>query len=233
MADFTFRQFSVSQDRCAMKVGTDGVLLGAWARGGNRVLDIGTGTGIVALMMAQRFDQARVTALEIDAQAAGQARENVAGSPFADRIEVVCASLQDFAAQYEGPAFNAIVCNPPYFVNSLKNVDKRSAMARHTESLPFSLLMKLSRILLSPDGTASYVIAAEAKPLLEAEAAICGLRATRQYDIQTTQRKPVKRFLLEFAKWTEQPFEHQKVTLMEGGKRSEWYRELTKNFYIK
>ena len=217
-----------------MKVGTDGVLLGAWARGGLHILDIGTGTGIVALMMAQRFEQAHVTALEIDPEAAGQARENVANSVFANRIEVVNTSLQNYVAQHEGVTFDAIVCNPPYFVNSLKNIDKRSAMARHTETLPFSTLMKLSRALLSQEGYASYVIAAEAKPLLEAEAAISGLLATRQCDIRTTQRKPVRRFLLEYARRTSPTFEHTEATLMKAGsKRSDWYRELTKNFYIK
>ena len=91
---FRFQQFTVHQDRCAMKVGTDGTLLGAWARGGRRILDIGTGTGLIALMMAQRFPQAVVTAVDIDEDAVGQASENVAASPFAGRIAVEQADIR-------------------------------------------------------------------------------------------------------------------------------------------
>lgn len=92
---FRFQQFTVYQDKCGMKVGTDGTLLGAWATGGRRILDIGTGTGLIALMMAQRFPEATVTAIDIDADASAQARENVASSPFTGRIDVAHVSLQD------------------------------------------------------------------------------------------------------------------------------------------
>ena len=119
MEGFTFRRFKIIQDRCAMKVGTDGVLLGAWANGGNKILDIGTGTALIALMMAQRFEQAKITAIDIDEMACGQAKENVDCSPFSDRIEVACCALQDFKQD----SFDAIAtsllgllvepCNPP------------------------------------------------------------------------------------------------------------------------
>lgn len=108
---FQFKKFTIAQDRCAMKVGTDGVLLGAWARGGKRVLDIGTGTGLVALMMAQRFTDAVVDAVEIDHDTAGQAMENVSSSPFANRVKVFAKALQDF--EPDAP-YDSIVTNPPF-----------------------------------------------------------------------------------------------------------------------
>ena len=93
---FTFKQFTVHQDRCAMKVGTDGVLLGAWAEGGMRILDVGTGTGLIALMMAQRFAESRVVGVEIDVDACLQAQQNVTESPFVSRVEIINARLQDY-----------------------------------------------------------------------------------------------------------------------------------------
>ena len=105
-----------------MKVGTDGVLLGAWAQGGTRILDIGTGTALMALMLAQRFPDAYVTGIDIDDEACQQARENVANTPFADRVEVVHQAVQAFMPQ-EGGVYDSIVSNPPYFHNSLKNPD--------------------------------------------------------------------------------------------------------------
>lgn len=116
MTGFRFKKFEILQDRCAMKVGTDGVLLGAWASGGTRILDIGCGTGLIALMMAQRFPAAQVVGIDIDEEACGQARENVAASSFSDRIDVAHCRLQD----YSGEEFDAIVSNPPFFLNSLK-----------------------------------------------------------------------------------------------------------------
>ena len=111
---FTFQKFTIHQDRCAMKVGTDGVLLGAWAHGGKRILDIGTGTGLVAIMMAQRFADAHVTAVEIDHNAALQACNNANCSPFASRIGIVETSIQNFEV-YGTQLFDSIVSNPPFF----------------------------------------------------------------------------------------------------------------------
>ena len=101
MGNFRFKQFEIEQDRCAMKVGTDGVLLGAWAQGGRRILDIGSGTGLISLMMAQRFPEAEVVGIDMDADACGQARENVMASPFRDRVEIECCRLQDFGGTSE------------------------------------------------------------------------------------------------------------------------------------
>ena len=133
-----------------MKVGTDGVLLGAWAQGGHRVLDIGTGTGLIALMMSQRFPQALIDAIEIDHDAAVQAAENVACSPFADRIKVSETALQNFKPTTH---YNIIVTNPPFFAHSLRSPSKSRSLARQTESLPFSAIFSFATEYLVPDGS--------------------------------------------------------------------------------
>ena len=139
MTGFKFKQFEIHQDRCAMKVGTDGVLLGAWAPGGKRILDVGSGTGLISLMMAQRFPEAQVLGIDMDGEACEEAAENVAASPFADRVEIECCRLQDY---HSAESFDAIVSNPPFFLNSLKNPDSKRTMARHTDSLPFRDLFR-------------------------------------------------------------------------------------------
>lgn len=113
---FKFKQFSVEHSGCAMKVGTDGVLLGAWANGGDCILDIGTGSGLIALFMAQRNVRAQIVAIDIDSDAIKQAKINVENSIFRNRISVIESSLQNF---HQGK-YDSIVCNPPFFVNSLK-----------------------------------------------------------------------------------------------------------------
>ncbi len=143
---FQFKKFAVSQDHCAMKVGTDGVLLGAWARGGNRILDIGTGTGVIALMMAQRFPQAMIDAIEIDHGAAAQAAENAARSPFADRIHITETALQNFNPDIH---YNIIVTNPPFFAHSLSAPETSRSLARQTDSLPFSAIFSFAKDYLA------------------------------------------------------------------------------------
>lgn len=137
---FKFKQFTVYHDKCAMKVGTDGVLLGAWCdvAGARRVLDVGTGTGLIALMIAQR-SEARITALDVDAAAVEQARENCSASPWAERIDVEQA---DFCSYRPDALFDCIVSNPPYFVEDVHCPDKQRNMARHTAGLTFSSLLE-------------------------------------------------------------------------------------------
>ncbi len=144
---FTFKQFTIWHDKCAMKVGTDGVLLGAWAPVENckRILDVGTGTGLIAIQLAQRAPQANITAVEIDKIAANQASDNVRNSPWANRIEVICA---DFRHYTPNERFDMIVSNPPYFINSLKCGNEQRNTARHTDELNYNLLFSHSATLL-------------------------------------------------------------------------------------
>ncbi len=234
-AFFRFQQFVVHHERCAMKVGTDGVLLGAWARGGRTVLDIGTGTGLIALMMAQRYEHAMIDAVEIDSDACQQARENVSASPFSQRIHVINDSVQHFVAdQNPGMAYDAIVCNPPFFENALKNPDRSRTVARHSDTLPFSVLFRLVSGLLKEEGEFSAIIPFEYKVRFEEEALHQGLSVSRVCAIHTTPRKPVRRYLLAFRRRTAQAVEMEEVVLeMQPNVRSDWYDRMTKDFYIK
>lgn len=225
---FKFRQFTVRQDRCAMKVGTDGTLLGAWARGGHTILDIGTGTGLIALMMAQRYPEAQVVGIDIDHEAVVQAKENVAASPF--NIDIIEADAKTFNVQRS--TFNVILCNPPYFVDSLECPDSQRTMARHAASLAYGELMTAVNRLLADDGEFSVVIPFDCKARLECEASLAGFFKVRECAVKTTPRKPPRRYLLAFRKHPD------KLELSEGvietapNVRSEWYQQLTKDFYL-
>lgn len=227
---FQFKKFTVLQDRCAMKVGTDGVLLGAWAQGGHCVLDIGTGTGLIALMMAQRFPQALIDAIEIDHDAAVQAAENVDCSPFADRIKVSETALQNFKPTTH---YNIIVTNPPFFAHSLRSPSKSRSLARQTDSLPFSTLFSFATDYLAPDGELSAVIPSDYLDEFSQEAFLRGMFLSRQYNVRTVKRKPAKRCLVAFSPSRPAAFDRKDVVLLEeGNKRSPWYTELTKDFYL-
>ena len=240
MGNFRFKQFEIEQDRCAMKVGTDGVLLGAWAQGGCRILDIGSGTGLISLMMAQRFPEAEVVGIDMDADACGQARENVMASPFRDRVEIVCCRLQDFGGTSEAAeglkaagVFDAIVSNPPFFVDSLKNPDSKRTMARHTDSLPFRDLFAGVKRLLSDEGVFSAIVPAEVVKQFVAESCMLGFYLIRKCGVKTVERKQPKRFMLSFAKHRISPYEEHVETMIDSqGNRSEWYRKITEEFYL-
>ena len=255
---FQFQQFTVCQDRCAMKVGTDGTLLGAWARvpsppqplpaeldklhslQGRRevsILDIGTGTGLIALMMAQRFPQAQVTGIDIDPLTVRQACENVAASPFADRITIVEGDVRQ-APTGEVPPFDAIVSNPPYFDSSNKSLpfggrlegacpDAQRTLARHTSSLSYRQLMASAWQLLSDDGEMSVVIPFDCRTRMETEATLAGFCMVRTCAVRTTHTKPPRRFLLAFQKHP-RPLQTEELVI-----GSEACNELTKDFYLK
>lgn len=195
---FTFKQFEIRQDRCAMKVGTDGVLLGAWARVEHcrRILDIGTGTGLVALMAAQRSG-AEVLGIDLDADAVGQAGENVAASPWKDRVRVMEADVKEFS---NPQLFDAILCNPPYFENSLKCADAARTMARHTDTLTFEELAKSAARLLAPEGEFSVVIPYDRATDMTVSTACCGLFATRQTIVCPYEGAKPKRILMAFSR---------------------------------
>lgn len=246
MGGFRFKQFEISQDRCAMKVGTDGVLLGAWASGGSRILDVGAGTGLISLMMAQRFPDAQVVGIDVDEEACLQAQENVGRSLFKERVHIVNSRLQDFVSDtsdffpVDGPleelgegCFDAVVSNPPFFVGSLKNPDKKRAVARHSDSLPFRDLWQGVKRLLSADGMFSVILPAEVVEQFSSEGYVLGFYLVRRCAVKTVGRKPPKRYLLTFSKCHPSGVEDVVETMTdEGGNRSEWYAKLTDEFYL-
>lgn len=230
---FAFQKFTIHQDRCAMKVGTDGVLLGAWAHGGKHILDIGTGTGLVAIMMAQRFADAHVTAVEIDHNAALQACNNASCSPFASRIGIVETSIQDFEV-YGTQLFDSIVSNPPFFTDSLKNPDSQRATARHADTLPYRDLFTAVKKLLAKDGEFSAIIPSDCLTSFIAEAYLAHLVPIRRLAIRTTPRKQPKRHLVSFGHTSsENNATNEEQCLMNpDGSRSDWYINLTSDFYL-
>lgn len=225
---FQFRHFTVYQNRCAMKVGTDGTLLGAWARGGQTVLDTGTGTGLIALMMAQRFPEAQVVGVDVDPEAVAQARENVAISPFASRIQLLHADIRTL----HHSSFTTIVSNPPYFVDSLACPDGQRTLARHTTSLSYRELMQAVCRLLADDGEFSVVIPFDCKARMEDEAALAGLFKVRECAVKTTPRKQPRRYLMAFRKHPAELELTEGVIETSPNVRSSWYQELTKDFYL-
>ncbi len=218
---FQFKQFTIEQEMCAMKVGTDGVLLGAWARGGQHVLDVGTGTGVIALMMAQRYSKAHVVAIDIDERAVLQARLNVSQSPFSGRVDVVQQALQEHQGEYD-----AIVSNPPFFIDSLAAPDQQRNMARHTETLSYGELMQAAHRLLTDDGELSVVVPFDYRRRMEDEAVFVGFFPSRVCSVKTTERKPVRRYLLAFRK---HPCQCEEEMLTIGDDR---YQQLTQDFYL-
>ena len=218
-----------------MKVGTDGTLIGAWFSTtctNANILDIGTGTGLIAIMAAQRFSTAQIIGIDIDSDCISQAEENVAASPWSDRIEVVNKPLQEFNSS-EG--FDAIVSNPPYFVDSLLSPDEKRTTARHTNTLSFSDLSSNVVRLLKPCGTFSLIL-----PPPEAEKFLSAARGrlflTRQCDVWSTPSSDIKRVMMEL-QTTPPPTlpKFEKLIIEDKGPMgySDDYRFLTRDFYLK
>lgn len=233
---FEYKQFTIVQANAAMKVGTDGDLLGALAAGGKRILDIGTGTGIISLMMAQRFPDAQITAVEIDDDAVLDADRNFKASPFADRITLVHSSFQDFLqkARADGSlaSFDCVVCNPPYFHQSLECGSIGRTRARHTSSLPFPVLIQGAYELLTPEGVFSVCIPPEVYSYFTSECLIEGFWPKDFYNIKSVPDKSPKRYILIHSKNRVEKKEHTFCMLNADRTRSEWYKDITSDFHI-
>ncbi len=196
---FRFKQFTVHHNRCAMKVGTDGVLLGAWA--GTKlpvrtILDVGTGSALIALMLGQRFPDARIHAVELDAEACTQAQENVSSSPFANRIEVYNDDFQHFISNEK---YDLIVSNPPFFEHSLKNASVAKSTARHTDTLSPEVLIQNAIRYLSTHGRIAAIYPATMLFRLKALAYSFGLNVVRICNVYPRADVSVKRVLVELA----------------------------------
>ena len=245
---FRFKQFFVRHDRCAMKVGTDGVLLGAWIPTNplttnplTRILDIGTGSGLIALMLAQRCPEAQIDAIDIDPDAVAQARENFTSSPWSARLHVSQCALQEWSNNIKPeasnnikqPTYDLIVSNPPYFTASLKNPDAARSAARHNDTLPFSVLIAESAKLLAPDGTLSLIVPTEAEPELQALAEAQGLCCTHRCYVHPKPDRPAKRVMIAFSNQPSAISSQESLVLEDAhGGRSEAYQHLTRDFYL-
>lgn len=228
---FRFKRFCIHHDRCAMKVGTDGVLLGAWGCvEGNRILDVGTGTGLIALMAAQRNKDATILGIDIDEASILQARENIAESPFSDRVS--CA-LQDFTSFCPDNRFDAILCNPPFFTENTLPDDISRAWARNSKSLPFPQLIMKVASLLNDNGQFSVIIPSSHMQVFVSLCLAEGLNLNRRCIVRTKACKPPRRVLLMFLKGPVAMSINQNICLMaDDGSRSQAYNELTDSFYL-
>lgn len=228
---FRFKRFCIRHDRCGMKVGTDGVLIGAWGCvDGRRILDIGTGSGLIALMAAQRNPQARVLGIDIDEQAVFQAQENVAASPFSDRVECV---VQDALAFRPDEPFDAVLCNPPFFTEDTLPVGDRRSAARNNMALPFPLLVECVAALLSPEGSFSLIVPAAHVMQVTSLCLANGLHLQRRCMVRTVERKPPRRAMLCFTVRKQASVEETSLCLTSSdGSRSQDYKALTRDFYL-
>lgn len=229
---FHFKQFSVRHDRSGMKVGTDGVLLGAWANvaGAKTILDIGTGTGVIALMLAQRTDHAKIHAIEIHEDAFQDALENFNVSKWKDRLILHSGAIQQFTSDEK---FDLLISNPPYFLNSYKPPSLKRETARHTETLSFDELLTASEILLTARGKLNVILPYTEGQLFISLALQKGFSCTRKWSFKSRAHKPVERLLLEFSS-VPLPCQEGEILLYDSGE--EWssaYRKLTGDFYLK
>jgi len=236
MSKFQFKQFSLEQDRCAMKIGTDGVLLGAWTPIENNpfsILDIGTGTGIIALMLAQRSHAEQIDALEIDEDAYEQAVDNFENSPWGDRLFCFHAGVDEFVEEPEDE-YDLIVSNPPFYTEDYKTENPQRDLARFADALPFEDLIEVAALLLSENGIFSVII-----PFKEEDNFIALAKEYELYPIKITRVKgtpttEIKRSLLAFSR-NETPNFPLDVLIIETARHiyTPKYIELTKDFYLK
>lgn len=193
---FRFRQFEIYHDRCAMKVGTDGVLLGAWIKSGEakRILDVGTGSGLIAIILAQH-STATIDGVECDKDAAKQAKENVIACPWPERVQIF---EQDFK-NYSNGFYDLIVSNPPYFRNSLKAPMKSRNMARHADTLSYETFIEKSAQMINPDGRLAVILPYESENDFEDYCWQHKLYLNRYCEISSIEGQSPKRILLEFS----------------------------------
>ena len=236
MSLFQFKQFAVKQDQCAMKIGTDGVLLGAWApidTRPNSILDIGTGTGIIALMLAQRSNAQQIDALEIDENAYEQAVDNFENSPWSDRLFCFHAGLDEFVEEPEDE-YDLIVSNPPFYVEDYRSDNAQRDLARFQEAMPFEDLVEAAALLLSENGVFAVIIPFKEEEnflALAKEYELFPIKITRVKGTPTTE---IKRSLLAFKRF-ELPVLLANELIIETARHqyTPEYMELTKDFYLK
>ncbi len=230
---FQFKQFIIYQDKCAMKVNTDGVLLGAWTDNfdAQHILDIGTGTGLIALMLAQRSN-ASIDAIEIDEEAATQASQNCVNSIWKDRISVHCCSFQEFTEK-NSPKYDLIVSNPPYFIQSLKSPKQNKNTARHTDSLSFEELIAGSKKLLLPNGKLSVILPFDSGETFINLAKEKDFHLARKTIVCSKENLPPKRILLTFSLENADCLIDKLIIETEQRHQySEEFKKLTEEFYL-
>ena len=236
MSKFQFKQFSIEQDRCAMKIGTDGVLLGAWAPIENHpfsILDIGAGTGVISLMLAQRSNAEQIDALEIDEEAYEQSVDNFENSPWSDRLFCFHAGLDEFMEEPEDE-YDLIVSNPPFYTDDFKSATEQRDLARFADAMPFADLIEAADLLLSENGIFAVIIPFKEEEnflAIAKEFELYPLKITR---VKGTQSTETKRSLLALSRNEKIDFPIDELTI-ETARHiyTPEYTSLTKDFYLK
>lgn len=243
MSKFQFKKFIVNQDQCAMKIGTDGVLLGAWTPIDHNpfsILDIGTGTGVIALMLAQRSGAEQIDALEIDENAFEQATDNFENSPWNDRLFCFHAGLDEFVDEPE-EEYDLIVSNPPFYAEDYKSDSEQRDLARFQDAMPFEDLIEAAALLLSENGIFSVIIPFNEEEKFIALANECELYPLKITRVKGTPTTEIKRSLLAFGR-NAMPADRQETInfpidelVIETSRHiyTEEYIALTKDFYLK
>lgn len=222
---FRFKQFTIKQDRCAMKVSTDGTLLGAWTHydGATRILDIGTGTGLLSLIAAQRNGSARIEAVELDPVAAAQARENVAECPWPQRIVVHQTDVRTWGTVSR---FDLVLCNPPFYKGHTASNEARTAMAKHDGTLSLAELFRAIARLTLPEARISMIAPADRLVDLESAAAVEGFIPKRKCMVSYRIGKPPKRVLIELSREQTEAYWEELIVEDAGGKPSPGFRAM-------
>lgn len=228
---FRFKRFEIDQAGCAMKINTDGVLLGGIAAQDQPlyILDVGTGTGVIALMLAQRFAEAHIDAVEIDSSAAATAHKNGISSPFSDRISVYHSSFE----KYEAPvAYDLIVSNPPYFVNDLKSKEKRKEIARHADEDFFDVFLRKASAMLTENGSIWLILPVKQAEKVITNAVLSRLYPSKVIHIYSDAGKPEFRQIVCLS-FRNEPARHEHIYIYESqGVYTSSYKSLLKDFFL-
>jgi tRNA1Val (adenine37-N6)-methyltransferase len=236
MSKFQFKQFSLEQDNCAMKIGTDGVLLGAWAPITHQpfsILDIGTGTGIIALMLAQRSNAAQIDALEIEENAYEQATDNFENSPWNERLFCFHAGLDEFMEEPEDE-YDLIVSNPPFYAEDYKTNDEQRDLARFQDALPFEDLIEAADLLLSENGILAVIIPFKEEKRFLALANEFELYPSKITQVKGTLTAEIKRSLLALSRTKiDTPLIDELIIEIGRHEYTPEYIALTQEFYLK
>ena len=231
---FQFKEFNIHQDKTAMKVGTDGVLLGAWVELNNdlnKVLDIGTGTGLLALQIAQRIEVETIDALEIESNAFEQAVENFEYSDWSDRLFCYHASLQEFVTEID-EKYDLVISNPPFYNDTFKEVEHKRATARHTQTLSFAELISATAILLNPNGSCAFVIPFHEEKEFLIIAKDSDLYPNRITRVRGNLKSKIKRSLLQLGFVKTKPIYNELAIEIDRHVYTDAYKNIVRDFYL-
>lgn len=228
---FQFKEFIIHQDTSAFKVGTDGVLLGAWVNCTNQqsLLDVGTGTGLIALMLAQKNSTAKIYAIELDFESAQMAAHNLNISKWSNRIKLISGDYLEYKST---TPFDHIISNLPFFSNDLKNENARKKNARHDDTLPFSLFLKQSRLLLNENGNVSFILPISRLSDLESTIKREDFYIQRICKVKPQEKKPFHRVMMTLTKKVTVTEESTLIIQNEEGKYTAAAAEMFKDFYL-